>query len=1062
MTTTKRKTKGPLSSSRPFLTIVLFLFLGAVSLFGISGIFNTRHSNNNVDSSSNLIVTSQKQLAKKTLRRSKKAKRKIKKILNAGNRDQRTEKTQEKPTAVVTRAKKSIPSEALSKKLKQMELDNVVLSKSIDALTIENGVLRTDLTSKTNSKTTSTASTNTPTTDRPTSKLAFKYFSFLDAKHSTSKHAIDPDSRIQIWNPHDKSYFKELPFRYTRGGWRECRKACDQAEKNSGKVCIAFKFEIGHQTCILIDGTKQYLFDSISSSGSSRSVGSRSSWSVLKPKWNQYSNPYLDDSRTKGRFNYHQHIWGLQMPATLSSEDQIKLKTVCLDLGSATCTTSFINDAGTNDNKLDTIDPTGNLINNVFLTNVFEGEKEISRATRGVHVDWRMCREMCRSMNQNIVCIGYQAQESNCIFYRNIYRFDLKRGPIKALSDKEADLKNTGSNVFGVVRSPRRDDEPTRPYVPHLPASPDTLLILLTMTREKSYNAWGKNHLINSECTCDAKSIGFPDIVDKCAPKSLEQLTRRNFRPGGIGSSDKTTAIQQDQCVYKAVGDLIKKKDKRLMGADSVFYHPKQMKEFLNYQKLRMTKRGGDSAAVWNTYHSYPLGACPVAAPECISFMEIANYVGTGSSVTTYQYRKCCVEHMRLAWITHVVNNGFDVLNVQSAVVFGSLIGPMRAGGLLPVFDTDIDLRTSPYDMVLVGHWLEQILFDHKGDESMLLELGPHVKDVTGGTRESMTHVSFFYGPKSSSIHVDSHVELYAQEEPYILKIYGPIDDVTWPPSRVCMYGRMVSAPRQPCEFLSMVYGGNPCTTGDSDHMKLEINNKLYGAWQPKCFGDTRKFKQMHLYDSGGSSSGGGGGAERNYKCEAGQGAANGNASERQPGSLIKCQRVCDRYDGCILIDYVQGSCRLFTKQGVTRPPGNSKRKVCKAGAIKSNTGSSSVDSSVASSATSATSVTSASASNVHQIVNDTPVRVNGQRKFKCTPNAQGPAHSDMNNVQVKNEKVNTVEGCQQACDYQSGCVAVDYQLSSQHKCRLYAVSEPSRKSTDREFCVAVQILDLN
>ena len=178
MTTTKRKTKGPLSSSRPFLTIVLFLFLGAVSLFGISGIFNTRHSNNNVDSSSNLIVTSQKQLAKKTLRRSKKAKRKIKKILNAGNRDQRTEKTQEKSTAVVTRAKKSIPSEALSKKLKQMELDNIVLSKSIDALTIENGVLRTDLTSKTNSKTTSTASTNTPTIDLPISKLAFKYFSF--------------------------------------------------------------------------------------------------------------------------------------------------------------------------------------------------------------------------------------------------------------------------------------------------------------------------------------------------------------------------------------------------------------------------------------------------------------------------------------------------------------------------------------------------------------------------------------------------------------------------------------------------------------------------------------------------------------------------------------------------------------------------------------------------------------------------------------------------------------------------------------------------------------------
>ena len=118
------------------------------------------------------------------------------------------------------------------------------------------------------------------------SNLAPAYLVFLDTKGTTSKHGVSPDVIVQQWNKQDTSHYKDLPFRYTRiGGWRECRKACDDAENTTGNTtgrpCVAFKFEIGHQSCFLLDGTHYRLFGSLTSE-----------WSELKPKWTQHTNQF--------------------------------------------------------------------------------------------------------------------------------------------------------------------------------------------------------------------------------------------------------------------------------------------------------------------------------------------------------------------------------------------------------------------------------------------------------------------------------------------------------------------------------------------------------------------------------------------------------------------------------------------------------------------------------------------------------------------------------------------------------------------------------------------------
>ena len=753
------------------------------------------------------------------------------------------------------------------------------------------------------------------------SNLAPAYLVFLDTKGTTSKHGVSPDVIVQQWNKQDTSHYKDLPFRYTRiGGWRECRKACDDAENTTGNTtgrpCVAFKFEIGHQSCFLLDGTHYRLFGSLTSE-----------WSELKPKWTQHTNQFLDDSRKKGRFKHHQHVWGVRKPsATLTSEDQAKLEAVCADLGGTSC-------RKTDEAALDSVIVRGNLINQVFLSNVFQGVNVISKLrdskSRPMHVNWRMCREICRSMNQNIFCVGYEAREKNCLFYRSVHQFGLTtQGAVSFLTETDADsAQGSGTVVYGVVRSPRRDDPPTRPFVPHLPASADILAALLRMIRTMSNKPWGKHHLSNTACPCDAARIGFPGVVAKCAPGALDLLTRRNFRPGGKGSTNKMLAIKQDACVYQAISVLIKNGDKRLLGKDSMMYNREKMKAYLLKRQKDFSGSGVLQKSVWSTYHSYPIGGCPVAAPECMALIEVANHVGVTNNDSTYSYRKCCVEHMRLAWLVHVANNAFDLLGVQFAVVFGSLVGPMRGGGLLPVFDTDIDMRTSPHDMVLIGHWMEQILVDKKGENLMLLELGPHEKAIREGTRASLAYTSFFYGPHSNAIHVDSHVEFYGQSKAVILKKYGLIDDVTFPPSRICMYGRMVSAPRQPCEFLSMVYGGNPCTTSDTQHMKCDLTDRMFGAWQSECFGGN--LKRMHKYKFGGDISSGDGSSRRQYTCSPGQGPSRSEIANRQPGSLQKCQLFCDQFVGCQSIDYVRGSCRLFTTKSGRRPAGSSGRVSC-------------------------------------------------------------------------------------------------------------------------------------
>jgi hypothetical protein len=743
------------------------------------------------------------------------------------------------------------------------------------------------------------------TTETYKTKHTFKIF--LDKKHTTSAHATHPDALIQQWDEQETSYMKDVPYRYL-GSWRECRQECDK------RSCAAFKYEIGHQTCLLLKANAN--------------GGGIQKWDdAMFQKWARYTSPQLDESRKKGRFKYHQHIWGL----VLSKKQEIHVEKACNSLGGdeEACTKE---DIKLSEKVLDAIVPEGNMINTVFLTNPFTGVKEIHKLKpRSLHVDWRMCQEMCRAMDSFIHCLGFKIEAKTCTFYRNINEVDIRQIPIKILTDDEADLHSFGKTIYGLVRSPRKTDQPLKPFVPHLPISPDVLIAVTKMMIEKSKQPWGKHILSNSECPCDSSSIGFPDVVKQCAPNALSKLTRRNFRNG-----NHQNARQEDQCIYDAIGKLIKKQDPRLLKKGSSLYDPDYMRKELTSRKTKSLGSSGASA-IWKTYPTWPIGACPVAAPECIAFINVAHHVNINGEIASYSYRKCCIEHIRLAYLTHVANNVFDMLNVYSAVVFGSLIGPLRSGGVLPTFDTDIDGRVSSWDLALLTHWLQVVQFDSQHEKQFLLELGPHENKIMDGSRSKMEHVSFFYGPKTSAINVDSHFEIYSQTEHYMRNHYGATDDIVWPPIKICMYGRMVSIPRKPCEFSSMIYGGNPCVESDTKHKKLDLKDTLFGVWNYlKCnTNNSKKGIRMNamkrkrkdsLLERGGSSK-----PKRSYTCTPGrQGPAFGDKFALAPGSLEKCKRVCDLYLGCSGVDFTSGSCRIYIGKNLKiRPAGDSGRTFC-------------------------------------------------------------------------------------------------------------------------------------
>jgi hypothetical protein len=528
---------------------------------------------------------------------------------------------------------------------------------------------------------------------------------------------------------------------------------------------------------------------------------------------------------------------------------------------------------------------------------------------------------------------------------RAVGRATMRTRPIQRLSEAQADKEAQSKTLYGLVRSPRAGDSPTRPYVPHLPVGPDVLVNMLSKMNEKTNAKYGQHMLKNTECKCvsNRHNQGFPDLVNKCAPKEMDKMNQRYFRHEGPGRQTREQSNQQDACMYKEVGELIKNKDPRILNKASPYYDPSGVRKYI-VDRFHMMRKPGKSAThaaklLWDTYFNWPIGSCPVVAPECVSFLNVAHHVNIGVSQVAYPYRKCCVEHMRLGMLAQLGTNAFEMINVQAVVVYGSLIGPMRLGGFLPPVDTDIDFRLNPHDIVPAIHFLEMVLFEDNlkfSDKLTLLELGPHKQEVKDGIH--IDHCSFFYGPKSMpTINMDSHLELYAADFYHNKeKLYGgPVDDVTWPPSHVCMYGRMVPIPRQPCEFSAMVYGGNPCTFGDSKQQILDLQPSMMGAWPKECFTDQASWNRMTRWrsiDEQSMSSSNGKYEKRKYSCKSGQGPAYRSIIKRNLDTIDECKDLCDRYNGCMMLDFVQeSSCRLYKASQSSREAGASERILCQA-----------------------------------------------------------------------------------------------------------------------------------
>ena len=261
----------------------------------------------------------------------------------------------------------------------------------------------------------------------PFGTLSQHFMVFIDTEKITSNHAIDPDILLNPWDENDTtSKLAELPYRYMRkGGWRECRQACDQRQK-----CTAFKYEVGHQTCFLIKIQTE-------KNNESRMI---QKWdeTVFK-QWAKYSTPQLLSSSRKGRFDYHQHIWGFvtlpkrkttsspssmntNLHTTFSIAEKNTLFNACLQLGGCQKKNLATKPTLEKDEYIfDSFKPIGDMIEAVFTTNPFGSEPAMSirkNFEKNGDMDWRMCREVCRSMNTIVTCVGYVSFKMECKFYK--------------------------------------------------------------------------------------------------------------------------------------------------------------------------------------------------------------------------------------------------------------------------------------------------------------------------------------------------------------------------------------------------------------------------------------------------------------------------------------------------------------------------------------------------------------------------------------------------------------------------------------------------------------------
>ena len=96
----------------------------------------------------------------------------------------------------------------------------------------------------------------------------------------------------------------------------------------------------------------------------------------------------------------------------------------------------------------------------------------------------------------------------------------------------------------------------------------------------------------------------------------------------------------------------------------------------------------------WRSFDKVNISTCAALTPECQLFREVLS--PQESALGEKAYRKCCVEHKRLASVAHWTIEKLEEAGIPYFLSTGTALGARRHGGTIIPWDTDVDLAIFP------------------------------------------------------------------------------------------------------------------------------------------------------------------------------------------------------------------------------------------------------------------------------------------------------------------------------------------------------------------------------
>lgn len=128
--------------------------------------------------------------------------------------------------------------------------------------------------------------------------------------------------------------------------------------------------------------------------------------------------------------------------------------------------------------------------------------------------------------------------------------------------------------------------------------------------------------------------------------------------------------------------------------------------EFLDHLQ-HLTRRIARSwhSKGWRSFDKINISTCPTLTPECLLFREVLppNETALGEKA----YRKCCVEHKRLAAVAMWTIDQLVEAGIPYFLSTGTALGAQRHGGTIIPWDTDVDLAIFPNSTELLKKTFE-------------------------------------------------------------------------------------------------------------------------------------------------------------------------------------------------------------------------------------------------------------------------------------------------------------------------------------------------------------------